>query len=1074
MEESALHLAERARLTPAYRFARLGLASLKSLGLSARPQREQEGLLQALFSAVTLSADPDTAMVSYSRLADLWGDKTVAPAVSDELLEQADQSQQSDQSNQPAQPQRVLPLPSSNTAFVSLIRVLGASRQMGMLMNSRADLIQAAMRRQCCSWNQEQRHDAMGAAMNAAVKAASTVSAVPRSSAATSQPEQLLAIKLSAMRREYYRQLASVMAWDLENDPLSIQPQVSAALSSLASAAIESAYELAISTTPQAEHVKFVVVAMGKLGAQELNYVSDCDLVFVCDPVSDQAPTSATLGDEQVRAIGTTIAQKIQKFCSQTLPNVNEPALWDIDTALRPEGKDGPLVRTLEAFDTYYSKWAHNWEFQALLKARPIAGDDALAEQFTQMATRYVWSAAARPNFVYECRAMRERVESLIPLHLKDREIKLGKGGLRDVEFTVQMLQLVHGRSDESLRCTATLDALKALVAGGYVGKKPGAKLDECYRFERVLEHRQQMWELKRTHLFPDLGEQGNGGLDSARQISVAKMGANAELRRLARELSLLPDELVRRFDQTRRQVRRLHEEIYFRPLLPLLAEWSEDDLSLTTQAARQRYASIGFADPDVAMKRVARLTQGFSRAARINRIIFPSLLAHLGEGQDPDMGLLALERIEERFPEGSRYLGLLRDSSQAAQRMCWIVSNSRFLGDSLAKSVESVSWLALDADLQARTRESLDVQCLAQELRFGDDMPGFAQSLRALYRQEVERLALGWVVQVVSASQLRKGLTALLEAVIASAWRWTARAHPAPCVSAILLGLGRFGGQETAFSSDADLMCVYEAQEGVDPELARSVTLARINDLTQIISTPMGSERGIDLDFDLRPEGKNGPLVRSFDSVATYYSQWAQTWEFQALLRARFVAGEPDLGTKIISTIINPVRYPQSGLTSSQVSEIQRMKARVEAERLPRAMSRQRALKLGWGGLSDVEWLIQTLQLQHAGEFENLRTTSTLDALDAAQADNLISAEDAQILRAAWSMVADARNAAYLWQGRAERADQLPDDEYSLGAMAACMGLGAHRGEWFENEILALMRRARHVFDTNFYSEQH
>lgn len=1047
MEESALRLAERARLTPAHRFARLGLASLTSLGLSARPQQEQEGFLQTLFSAVTLSADPDTAMVAYSRLADLWGDK---------------------------KPQSVLPLPSSNTAFVSLIRVLGASRQMGMLMNSRADLIQAAMRRQCCSWNQEQRHDAMGAAMNAAVKAADTVSAVPSSSAATSQPEQLLAIKLSAMRREYYRQLASVMAWDLENDPLSIQPQVSAALSSLASAAIESAYELAISTTPQAEHVKFVVVAMGKLGAQELNYVSDCDLVFVCDPALDQAPTSATLSAEQVRAIGTTIAQKIQKFCSQTLPHVNEPALWDIDTALRPEGKDGPLVRTLEAFDTYYSKWAQNWEFQALLKARPIAGDDALAEQFTQMATRYVWSAAARPNFVYECRAMRERVESLIPLHLKDREIKLGKGGLRDVEFTVQMLQLVHGRSDESLRCTATLDALKALVAGGYVGKKPGAKLDECYRFERVLEHRQQMWELKRTHLFPDLGEQGNGGLDSARQISVAKMGANAELRRLARELSLLPDELVRRFDQTRRQVRRLHEEIYFRPLLPLLAEWSEDDLSLTTQAARQRYASIGFADPDVAMKRVARLTQGFSRAARINRIIFPSLLAHLGEGQDPDMGLLALERIEERFPEGSRYLGLLRDSSQAAQRLCWIVSNSRFLGDLLAKSVESVSWLALDADLQARTRESLDVQCLAQELRFGDDMPGFAQSLRALYRQEVERLALGWVVQVVSASQLRKGLTALLEAVIASAWRWTAKAHPAAGVSAILLGLGRFGGQETAFSSDADLMCVYEAQEGVDPELARSVTLARINDLIQIISTPMGSERGIDLDFDLRPEGKNGPLVRSFDSVATYYSQWAQTWEFQALLRARFVAGEPDLGTKIISTIINPVRYPQSGLTSSQVSEIQRMKARVEAERLPRAMSRQRALKLGWGGLSDVEWLIQTLQLQHAGEFENLHTTSTLDALDAAQADNLISAEDVQILRAAWSMVADARNAAYLWQGRAERADQLPDDEYSLGAMAACMGLGAHRGEWFENEILALMRRARHVFDSNFYSEQH
>lgn len=993
--------------------------------------------------ALSRAPDPQTALASYARLCDfsaLPGHEEGEKAV----------------------------LSPSSEGFARLVAVLGASRQMGLLMSGRPGLVRAVCADGYSShvWGGERRKQAFDVAVAPPLAGGDGTGAV------------------RALRQEYYRELAAIMAWDVTSpDPLEVQPAVSRSLSDLAGCAIGEALRIAQAVTPDSGLVRLAVIAMGKLGGQELNYVSDCDLIYVCDPVSGpHAPDP-----QRTRAIGTAVCREMQRVCEAAMPQVGEPPLWKIDTTLRPEGQDGDLVRTLESHRAYYKRWAENWEFQALLKARFLAGDEELGHAYERMAQSLVWSASTRPGFVFDCQRMRTRVENTIPPELREREVKLGKGGLRDVEFTVQMLQLVHGRTDATLRSRSTLEALAALVAGGYVGKEQGRRLARDYRFERVLEHRQQMWELRRTHLFPDLGQRGNGGLDRPRQVSVAQIGANADVRRLARVFGLRPDELVSRYDRTRREVRRLHLDIYYRPMLPALAQLSPDDLSLTVPAARARYASIGFADPDSAMCRVGELTRGLTRAAKINRIILPTMLHALGQGQDPDMGLLALARLERGFIEGSPYLGMLRDSPSAADRLCAVVSNSRFLADELIRSVDAVSWLGDDAALHARSRGSLDVQCRTLESRFPDDPGGFATGLRSLRRQEITRMGLGWFSRILSADEEREGVSDLSDALIASALRWACRRRAQMLdgtdgrVEIGVIGMGRLGGREANFCSDADLMVIYDVvgRTGTeDGELRPAVSLsspkayasAVLQDMRLVLSGPASLEKGLELDFDLRPEGADGPLVRSLDSCREYYRDWAQTWEHQALLRARTIAQDGDVADRFVSQVADPLRYPEQGLTHAEITEIRRLKARMEAERLPRGIRPDHYLKLGRGGLSDVEWTVQLLQMRNAAGYPDLRTVSTLPALAALEKDGLIAPCDAHILREAWSLESDARNAIYLWQGKADRADILPEDEQSLGGIRACMGLGAHRGGWLENRLLSAMRRCRQVVERLFY----
>lgn len=960
-------------------------------------------------------------------------------------------------------------------SLTSLMQVLGASNALAMLMRTRPNLIKAAANdpNHLFAMTREERVKDLLEAIQAYT--ATVVSSESSDSNTIYLTSLGFAQAVSALRARYREHVAAIMAADLASaDPVEVQPDISRKLSDAADAVLEAALSISRGQVTGSSACRFAIIAMGKLGAQEINYVSDIDLIYVVEP----ADLSNKQNQDAALRVGASMAMVLQKVCQSVVMGSVEPPLWQIDTALRPEGKDGPLVRRLDSHREYYEKWASSWEFQALLKSRPAAGDADLGKAYRDMVEPFIWKASGREHFVADCQHMRQRVESLIPASQRDLDMKLGRGGLRDVEFTVQMLQLVHGSEDELLRVRDTISALQALAQGGYVSRSQAALLAEHYRFERVLEHRQQMWSMHRTHLFPDLGAQGNGGLDRARTISAEQLNNNEQICRLARAVRLRPEELVARFDKARREIRHLHKDIYYRPMLPINAQTDADPIVLSPEAARARFASIGFADARAAQLHVEALTEGLSRAAKIHRILLPAVLKWLGDGQNPDMGLLAWRRLAERFGGKNTYLGFLRDSPSAAQRLCHVLADSRYLGDAMMQSMQSITWLGDDEALSARDRASLDMQTSAMVARYASNIADFAQSLRALRRQEIERVALAWMCGLIDDDTSMLAMSDVFDAILDATLQWSMREAVsvmnlnAPQAEIAIIALGRYGGREVNFCSDADIMVIYKpVGEDCDFNAAHRFAQKTVDILRNILQGPLTLEPKIMVDLDLRPEGKDGPLVRSLESCEKYYRQWASTWEHQALLRARFAAGSKELADALLDGVVNELRYAANPLSDSQLAEIRKLKARMEAERLPRGVSRDRHLKLGRGGLSDVEWTVQLMQLQYASKHEFLRVVGTMQALKALQSEHFISDEDAEVLSRCWHMCSAVRNANFLWSGSMARADIIPTDSYSLGGIATYLGYEPNQGRVFENDLLATMRQCREIMSRLFYA---
>lgn len=857
-----------------------------------------------------------------------------------------------------------------------------------------------------------------------------------------------------ALRSRYRRHLLDLAVRDLgAASPTDVLPAVGRELADLAGAALEAALavsraELAASYPAEdISRVRLAVIAMGKCGARELNYISDVDVIYVMEaPDLDETPAAR---------IGTALAAGISRAINASAP---EPGLWEVDTNLRPEGKDGPLVRTLDSHLSYYSRWAHTWEFQALLKSRAAAGDPDLGRRYEEAVAPLIWSSTEREGFVEAVQAMRRRVTDNIPAHEEARQLKLGSGGLRDVEFTVQLLQLVHGRTDESLRVRSTTAAIAALSEGGYIGRTDAVDLDAAYRYLRVLEHRIQLVHMRRTHLMPETEP-------ALRALAKAAAGSLAVGRPTA-------ERLTDTWQRTKRLVRRLHESIFYRPLLNTASNLSVDEVKLSPAAAQARLAALGYADPKGAMRHIEALTAGISRRAALQRQLLPVLLGWLADGVDPDAGLLGFRRLSESLGETHWYLGMLRDSSAAGERLCSILSSSRFITDLLEVSPEATAWLDTDKDLVPM---SFDAQW--QEIRSKmsrHPKPQEAMRLiRLIRRREMLRIALADSAGLLSQEDVGLALADADRAAVLGAL------HVAEgevfgaedrLTEMLVVAMGRQGGREIGYGSDADVLYVHRALPGADPGAAQSQAERIVGQLSALLQQPCTpavlAEKVLILDAGLRPEGRNGPLVRSLGSYREYYSRWSLIWEAQALLRARPMAGSDDLAADFID-LINPIRY-SAGVTEHDVVEIRRIKARVENERLPRGADPSRQLKLGRGALSDVEWLVQLLQLEHAGKHPQLRTTSTLPALDALAAAALIPEADAAILREAWLLASRIRSANVIRGGR--NADVLPSSRRELEAVARWCGYGSGQGGVLEEDYLRITRRSRAVFERWFY----
>jgi glutamate-ammonia-ligase adenylyltransferase len=832
------------------------------------------------------------------------------------------------------------------------------------------------------------------------------------------------------LRRAYRVSLLRIVAADLTGGR-GLEPTM-AALSRLADETLAVAYEIGVAGLPAgATEPRLAVVAMGKCGGNELNYVSDVDVIFV------------VAGDEDLTA-GTTVAARLIEICGQVA--------WPVDAALRPEGSRGPLVRTLASHQAYYRKWARTWEFQALLKARPAAGDLALAQEWLADLAPLVWHAAERPEAVADVRDMRRKIIDNVPANQLDREIKRGPGGLRDIEFAVQLLQLVHGRVDETLRSGGTLPALRALVAGGYVGRQDGETLLRGYRFLRGVEHRLQLQNLKRTHTVPDdpaavrwlagaLGYTalpGRGAVEAFRSDWVGHAA----------------------------QVRRLHVKLLYQPLLEAVARVPTEALRMTAESAGKRLEILGFADPAAAVRHLQALTGGVTRTAAIQRTLLPMLLQEFADAPEPDRGLLNYRHVSDKLGSTPWYLRLLRDGGPVARRLAHVLSLSRYATDLLIRDPEALRLLADDAELVPRSRESLIDGFAAAAERYAAHPDQATSAVRALRRRELFRLACADILseagelaptQPMDVAALGIALSDVTDATLNAALQSARRLRPGPRgMRFAIIGMGRLGGYEMSYPSDADVLFVYDIPGGAPEREASAAALAIAEELRRMLAAP-APDPPLGVDADLRPEGRQGPLVRSLGAYQQYYARWSRVWEAQALLRARFVCGDESLGQEF-ETLADAVRYPDGGLTREQVVEIRRIKARVETERMPRGADPNTHAKLGRGGLSDVEWAVQLMQLRHAYALPDLRMTRTMEALIAEEKAGLVERADAEAMTAGWTLAAQVRNALTLVRGRP--TDQLPRHGVELAGTVQLLG-GGDPGE-FVDRYLRLTRRSR------------
>jgi glutamate-ammonia-ligase adenylyltransferase len=834
------------------------------------------------------------------------------------------------------------------------------------------------------------------------------------------------------LRVSYRRVLLAIADWDLgQADPADGVVLVTNALSRLADAALETGLAVARSelisdgriSQEKSDNTQLSIIAMGKTGADELNYVSDVDVIYVADGPEEYAIATAT-----------QLAQRLGLVINEAAV---EPGLWEVDPNLRPEGKNGALVRTVAAHAAHYTKWAEPWEFQALLKARFAAGAKELGNQYLSEVKPQIWGNRERSNLVQHARQMRKRVIDQIPMAEKDLNIKLGRGGLRDVEFTVQLLQLVHGVVDESLRESGTFPAIQALADAGLLGRDDALALQRQYRLLRVIEHRLQLVKLRRTHLVPT---------DAS------------DLRRIARGLNprLSADDLKEIWLNSRQEIASLHDTIFFRPLLAATAALSPGEISLTASETESRLVSLGFTDPKGAMRHLQALSQGMSRGATIQRSLLPVLLRWMAEGMNPDGALLSFRRLSELLGDKHWFLKMLRDSSGAAERLMEALSNSVYISRLLEYTPESTAWFADESKLQPTDMISLETE-VGSFLARNQGYEKAAEGLKFIRRREVLRIAIGSTLGNLNVRQVAMALSEVTEIYLGSMLIIAGRKSDID-LDVSIVAMGRLGGQELGFGSDADVMLVYKDDDPKAQSMAETLT-------GDFIALVKDSILEFELDLDLRPEGKNGPRIKSLSAYEGYYEKWAETWEFQALLRARPMFGSQGL-RDAFTDLIDKYRYPEE-LSNKQLVSIRLVKARVENERLPKGIDAYRHLKLGPGAISDVEWLVQLMQLRYAGTNPELRSLTTLDTLASLVKLGHVDATDSQVLEDAWIMASRVRSAQVLALDKS--SDELPIDRHKLEAIARVLEFEPGSATDLEERYLSVTRRSRAVFQKLF-----
>jgi glutamate-ammonia-ligase adenylyltransferase len=691
----------------------------------------------------------------------------------------------------------------------------------------------------------------------------------------------------------------------------------------------------------------------------------------------------------------------------------------------------GPLSRTLDSYESYYERWGEAWELQALLKCRPVAGDEELGRGFRDLADRIIWEQGLDTEALRSIRMLKTQAEQAAPI----RDIKRSRGGIRDIEFTVQLLQLVHGRFDPDLRVTSTLEAVEVLGTHGYIDSDDAQRLSEAYIFLRDLEHRIQLWDLQQTHTIPSDIE--------ARE-------------RIGRSLGLTVDpaaSLDRRLDEVRREVRDLHERLYFRPILDSLV--GLPSARLDPADAALRLEALGFHDVVSATRAFEELTAGLSRKSRVMHQTLPLMIDWLSQSPDPDLGLSQLRLVLAHTPDHGALVTLLQNNPIAGERLCQLLGTGRLLGDLIDRIPEFIPRLADDSRIAEVREGEPATERLLSLLDSRPDPDAKVGTIRRFVRRRKLRIAARDVLGEAPTEVTLHSLADSADAAMTGALHILTDGAPKGFG---VVAMGKWGGRELSYGSDLDLIYVF----GDDGDRETSLHLA--TGLSRVLSEPSRHGEAYELDADLRPEGRKGPMARSLEGFRRYYSEWVEPWEILALVKARPVAGDTSV-LQSFGDITEPVVWRED-LPAVLVHEIRSIKARVESERIPPGEDPDFHLKLGPGGLSDVEFVTQLLQLRHGGSNERLRVPGTLSALRELRDVELVTASDFNALADAYLFCTRVRLRLHLQRGQV--TNSLPTDPEDTARLAA--SLGFDRTSELREQYRRYTRRARRAFERLFY----
>jgi len=913
---------------------------------------------------------------------------------------------------------------------------------------------------------------------------------------------------LRAFRRFRQRQILRIGTNDIIRDrPLE---EVTRDISRVADATLDVALATALRHlgnrfgqpyTNAGQPARCVILAFGKLGGQELNYSSDIDLMFLYD---DEGATTGRrvshVGNDEFFARVTSAVVRLLSA------HTDRGQAYRVDLRLRPEGQRGPLARSLASTLSYYDTLGRTWERQALIKVRPVAGDLQLGEEFVRAIEPFVYRKYLSFAEINEIKALKRRIEQKTgQAGTSDTEVKTGHGGIRDVEFTIQFLQLLNGGDLPEVRQRTTLLAMEALDRVGCLTDQEFHILDDTYRFLRKTEHRLQLLFDLQTHRLPD-------GLEELRKLAL-RMGYAQERRVRGQRSGVREDGLrapdpsppapVGELDSLGAFLKDYREktDLNRRILNHLLHQTfqgengqaePESDLLLDPdpdlQTVRKVLGRYPFKDIQGAyhnLNQLATESVPFLSTRRCRQFlasIAPQLLRALAETPDPDMALVNLEKVTASLGGKGVLWELFSFNPPSLKLYVDLCAWSQYLSEILINNPGMIDEL-LDSLVLNQPRTAAELRAELAELCRGAADP--EPILHSFQDKEILRIGVRDVLGKDSVQATTAALSDLAETILAqiAVMQEPAMAHrfgvpylaegrPGRPSRYALLGLGKLGGRELSYHSDLDLILVYEGDghTGPPPGASRfdrfelTDNFHFFTELTQrIIKTtsylgPLG--RLYQVDMRLRPTGKSGSLVSPLAEFRRYYEEGgAQFWERQALTRARVVYGDPEFSAEVMAVVARGAY----GLPwrPELADEIRSMRERLEASRSDRDVKR------GFGGIVDVEFLVQLFQLKYGRELPALRAANTWEALDALRGTGLVSDGDYATLRAGYDFLRLVESRLRIVHNRS--LDELPEDREDLEKLARRLGCepdtGASAADRFLQELDRHTTQTREVF---------